>query len=99
MLVEYREVADRLGSPRMYREQLPSNIFVRHVEPSVLPTCQRLGLGVIVWSPLNMGWLAGRYRRAAGMPEDSRAARGFPGVAFTEGDRSPSASSTWSRSW
>jgi aryl-alcohol dehydrogenase (NADP+) len=86
MLMEYRHTADRLGAARMYCEQLPYNIFVRHVEPAVLPTCQRLGLGVIVWSPLNMGWLAGRYRRAAGVPDDSRAARGFPGVAYTEGD-------------
>jgi aryl-alcohol dehydrogenase-like predicted oxidoreductase len=86
MLMEYRHVADRLGTARMYCEQLPYNIFVRHVEPSVLPTCRRLGLGVIVWSPLNMGWLAGRYRRATGLPEDSRAARGFPGVAYADGD-------------
>jgi aryl-alcohol dehydrogenase (NADP+) len=86
MLVEYRHVADRLSSTRMYCEQLPYNIFVRHVEPAVLPTCRRLGLGVIVWSPLNMGWLAGRYRRATAPPDDSRAARGFPGVAYAEGD-------------
>ena len=86
MLVEYRHVADRLSATRMYCEQLPYNIFVRHVEPAVLPTCRRLGLGVIVWSPLNMGWLAGRYRRASGLPEDSRAARGFPGMAYAERD-------------
>jgi len=86
MILEYRHVADRLGTARIYCEQLPYNIFVRHAEPSVLPTCRRFGLGVIVWSPLNMGWLAGRYRRGAAAPDDSRAARGFPGVRFADND-------------
>ncbi|MGE0881124.1 MAG: aldo/keto reductase [Acidimicrobiia bacterium] len=84
MIVEYRHVADRMGTNRMYCEQLPYNVFVRHVEPNVLPTCLRYGLGVIVWSPLNMGWLAGRYRRDAGVPQDSRVARGAPGVSYDE---------------
>jgi aryl-alcohol dehydrogenase-like predicted oxidoreductase len=86
MIVEYRQVADRLGATRMYCEQLPYNIFVRHVEPNTLPTCLRHGIGVIVWSPLNMGWLGGRYRRSSGLPSDSRAARGFPGVTYDEDD-------------
>jgi len=29
----------------------------------VLPTCQKYGMGVIVWSPLAGGWLTGRIRR------------------------------------
>jgi aryl-alcohol dehydrogenase-like predicted oxidoreductase len=29
----------------------------------VLPTCQKYGMGVIVWSPLAGGWLTGRYRK------------------------------------
>jgi aryl-alcohol dehydrogenase-like predicted oxidoreductase len=86
MIAEYRHVADRLASTRMYCEQLPYNIFVRHAEPQALPTCRRYGLGVIAWSPLNMGWLAGRYRRSTGLPEDSRAARGFPGVSYDDDD-------------
>jgi aryl-alcohol dehydrogenase-like predicted oxidoreductase len=41
----------------------------------VLPTCQRYGMGVIVWSPLNGGWLTGRYRKDSPMPEGGRASR------------------------
>src|SRR5438445_786775 len=36
-------------------------------------------MGVIVWSPLAGGWLAGKYRRGEEAPKGSRAAR------FTEG--------------
>ena len=28
----------------------------------VLPACRRRGLGVIVWAPLNGGWLTGKYQ-------------------------------------
>jgi aryl-alcohol dehydrogenase-like predicted oxidoreductase len=40
----------------------------------VLPTCERYGLGVLVWAPLNGGWLSGKYRGGA-PPAGSRAAR------------------------
>jgi len=30
-----------------------------------------MGLGNIVWSPLEGGWLAGKYRRATGNPMDT----------------------------
>lgn len=46
----------------------------RAVESSVMPTCERLGLGLVVWSPLAMGVLTGKYRRAAEVPAGSRAA-------------------------
>ena len=29
----------------------------------MLPTCQKYGMGVIVWSPLAGGWLTGRFRK------------------------------------
>jgi aryl-alcohol dehydrogenase-like predicted oxidoreductase len=32
-------------------------------------------MGVLVWSPLAGGWLAGRYRRGEDAPKDSRAVR------------------------
>ena len=41
----------------------------------MLPTCQRYGMGVIAWSPLNGGWLTGRYRKDAPLPEGGRASR------------------------
>jgi voltage-dependent potassium channel beta subunit len=46
----------------------------RRVEASVLPTSEELGLGNVVWSPLAMGVLTGKYRSVDDLPEGSRAA-------------------------
>jgi aryl-alcohol dehydrogenase-like predicted oxidoreductase len=57
-------------------EQPPYSIFARHVEDELFPVTQRYGMGVIVWSPLAGGWLAGKYRREqSAPPPDSRAVR------------------------
>jgi aryl-alcohol dehydrogenase-like predicted oxidoreductase len=44
-------------------EQPPYSILARGIEADVLPTCARYGIGVIPWSPLNGGWLSGRWRK------------------------------------
>jgi len=75
MIVEAQWVADRRGHVRPRVEQPPYSIFARHIERDVLPTCQRHGMGVMVWGPLNSGWLTGKYRRDAGTPAGSRAER------------------------
>ena len=74
-IVESHWVAERRGLERFRCEQPPYSIFVRHIEADVLPVTQRYGMGVIVWSPLAGGWLAGKYRRGEEAPKDSRAVR------------------------
>ena len=75
-LVESYWVSDRYNLARFECEQPPYSIFVRHIEQDVLPVCQKYGTGVIPWSPLNRGWLAGRYRKGQEIDPQSRAARG-----------------------
>jgi aryl-alcohol dehydrogenase-like predicted oxidoreductase len=77
-IVEAQWVAQRRGRERFVCEQPPYSMLVRGVEADVLPTCGRYGMGVIPWSPLSGGWLSGRYRKGAGRPESTRAAR-LPG--------------------
>jgi aryl-alcohol dehydrogenase-like predicted oxidoreductase len=55
-------------------EQLSYGLFDRRAEQELLPVCRRYGLGVLVWSPLNFGWLSGKYRRGQAIDPDSRAA-------------------------
>ncbi|NUW42983.1 aldo/keto reductase [Nonomuraea rhodomycinica] len=62
-IVEARWVAERRGHVPFRTEQPPYSIFVRGVEKAVLPAAQRYGMGVLTWSPLNSGWLTGRFRR------------------------------------
>ncbi|MFD5068084.1 aldo/keto reductase [Streptomyces sp. NPDC058369] len=74
-IVEGQWTAERRGRERVVAEQPPYSILARGVEREVLPTARRYGLGVLSWSPLAGGWLSGRYRKGAGQPDSSRAAR------------------------
>lgn len=59
----------------------------RRIEARVLPTCERYGLGNVVWSPLAMGILTGKYTDANNPPAGTRAAgayREFMGEYFTQ---------------
>ncbi len=85
-LVESYWVSDRRGLARFVCEQPPYSIFVRSIERDVLPVCERYGTGVIPWSPLNRGWLAGKYRRGRDVDPDSRAGRDDPFIDRPESE-------------
>jgi aryl-alcohol dehydrogenase-like predicted oxidoreductase len=67
---------------RFRTEQPPYSLLTRGVEASVLPICERLGMGVLTWSPLAWGFLSGRYRK--GQPVDL--ATGRPTIDRTRFD-------------
>nr|WP_079055140.1 aldo/keto reductase [Streptomyces neyagawaensis] len=72
-LVEAHHVAERRGLMRLRTEQPPYSILARGIERAVLPTAERLGMGVLTWSPLASGFLSGAYRE--GRPVDLTAGR------------------------
>ncbi len=39
------------------------NLLVRDIEHEIVPSCQDAGMGLLPWSPLAGGWLAGKYKR------------------------------------
>ncbi len=62
------------------------NLLDRETEWELIPICQNEGLGVIPWSPLRGGWLAGKYHRGMSAP--------------VEGTRIKQATEqNWSESW
>jgi aryl-alcohol dehydrogenase-like predicted oxidoreductase len=75
-IVEAQWVAEKRGHVRFTTEQPPYSILVRGIERDVLPVAETYGMGVIPWSPLAGGWLAGKFgegkdnksRRAAMLP-------------------------------
>ncbi|GLY81263.1 aldo/keto reductase [Actinoallomurus iriomotensis] len=71
-IVEAQWVADRRGLQRFRTEQPTYSILNRGIEREVLPTCQRYGMGTLVWSPLAMGLLTGRYRKGRTNPRNAR---------------------------
>ncbi len=48
----------------------------RRIEARVLPVCEEYGLGNVVWSPIAMGILTGKYTDASNPPAGTRAASG-----------------------
>ena len=72
---------------RELKIQLVSNqpqysMLWRIIEAEVVPTCQELGIGQIVWSPLAQGVLTGKYRPGQPPPEGSRATDDKSGAMF-----------------
>lgn len=39
------------------------NLLVREIELEIVPACLDAGIGLLPWSPLGGGWLAGKYQR------------------------------------
>jgi aryl-alcohol dehydrogenase-like predicted oxidoreductase len=74
-VMEALMVSQLRGLARLATEQPPYNLLDRRIENELVPMCQRHGLGIISWSPLAMGLLAGRYADASNPPPGSRAAR------------------------
>jgi aryl-alcohol dehydrogenase-like predicted oxidoreductase len=68
------KVSELKGYARYISKQPPYNLLDRRIENELVPLCQAYGLGLMPWTPLAMGLLAGRYSDANQFPPDSRAA-------------------------
>jgi NDP-hexose 2,3-enoyl reductase len=64
-LAQAQEAAARRHFLGLVSEQCIYNLLTRHVELEVLPAAQRYGIGIIPWSPLHGGALAGALRKLA----------------------------------
>lgn len=64
-LVQAQESAARRHFLGLVSEQCIYNLLTRAVELEVLPAAQRYGIGIIPWSPLHGGALAGAIRKRA----------------------------------
>jgi len=65
-IVEAHWISEKMGLARFRCDQSAYSIFNRSIERFVLPACKRYGMGEITFSPLDGGYLSGRYRK----PED-----------------------------
>ncbi len=64
-IVEAQWTARDRRLARFVTEQPPYSILVRGIEADVLPTARRHGMGILSYSPLDGGWLSGRWRKDA----------------------------------
>lgn len=73
-IVESHWIAERRGTMRFRCEQPGYSIFHRDAERFVLPACRRYGMGAISFSPLDGGFLAGKYQAPADLAGENRIA-------------------------
>jgi aryl-alcohol dehydrogenase-like predicted oxidoreductase len=88
---EWRAEQIRAAVPiaRELKIQLVSNqpqysMLWRVIEAEVVPACEELGIGQIVWSPIAQGVLTGKYRTGQVPPEGSRATDEKSGAMFIQ---------------
>ena len=74
-LAETQLLARYAGYEKICADQLKYNILDRYVEQQVLPVCKKYGIGVNIFSPLEFGWLSGKYHRNEAPPKGSRGER------------------------
>ena len=65
--------------------QTEYSLWARQPEGELLPTVRELGIGFVAYSPLGRGFLTGRFRSAADLPQDERDFRRSQ-PRFTEGN-------------
>lgn len=73
---EAARIADEMGFSRIISNQPQYSMLWRVIEAEVVPTCEELGVGQIVWSPIAQGVLTGKYRPGSPPPSGSRASSG-----------------------
>lgn len=71
------DLADALAIARPTTNQLPYSLLSRAIEFEIVPACKEAGVGVLCYSPLLFGLLAGGYERAEQVPDGRARSRHF----------------------
>ena len=78
------EQADRVARerdlPRFITLQNHYSLLEREIEREVAPACERLGVSILPFFPLESGLLTGKYKRGQPGPEGSRLSGSSPGT-------------------
>jgi aryl-alcohol dehydrogenase-like predicted oxidoreductase len=67
-------VARTQGLTRFVSAQNRYSLLHRHVEKATVPACERFGLGLLPFFPLESGLLTGKYKRGSAAPAGTRMA-------------------------
>ncbi|MFI1990253.1 aldo/keto reductase [Actinoplanes sp. NPDC020271] len=73
-IVAAQWAAERHGGSAFVSLQANYSLIARSIEAEILPVCRSHGIGVLAYSPLGSGVLAGRYRRGDAPEAGSRLA-------------------------
>jgi aryl-alcohol dehydrogenase-like predicted oxidoreductase len=86
-LMEAVWLSDSKGLTRFEAYQPQYSLVVRDIEEELVPACALKGLGIVAWSPLAGGYLAGKYKPGQRMVPGTRSAEdwAFPTRFFHPG--------------
>jgi aryl-alcohol dehydrogenase-like predicted oxidoreductase len=76
-LMESLWLSDTNGWARFDAYQPQYSLVVRDIDEEIVPACQAKGLGLVAWSPLAGGYLAGKYKPGSLKAEGTRSAEGW----------------------
>jgi aryl-alcohol dehydrogenase-like predicted oxidoreductase len=85
---DIEEIDERVrGEARPVSAQNQYSLLRREAEDDLLPTCKRLGIGVLPYFPLASGMLTGKYKRGEPAPEGTRLAERADALTDDKFDR------------
>jgi aryl-alcohol dehydrogenase-like predicted oxidoreductase len=70
-------ISESKGWARFDAYQPQYSLVVRDIDEEIVPACQAKGLGIVVWSPLASGYLAGKYTPGSLNVQGTRSAEGW----------------------
>lgn len=76
--VEAHYIARELGANRFVATQEQYSLLSRKVEEETIPLCQKYGVGLVPFFPLESGVLSGKYKLGEAIPEGTRLASSKP---------------------
>lgn len=76
-LMEALWISASKGWARFDAYQPQYSLVVRDIDEEIVPACQAKGLGIVVWSPLASGYLAGKYTPGSLNVQGTRSAEGW----------------------
>ena len=77
-IVEAATITQMKGWEPLISLQPQYSILARDIEVEIVPVCQRMGMGIIPWSPLGGGMLTGKYKKGEEPSEGTRFAAPGP---------------------
>jgi aryl-alcohol dehydrogenase-like predicted oxidoreductase len=75
------------GYERFVSAQNKYSLLDREVEDELVPACERVGVGILPFFPLEFGLLTGKYKRGQDAPEGTRLAQETSRLEAAEWDR------------
>ena len=76
-LIEALWISDSKGWARFDCYQPQYSLVVRDIDEEIVPACEAKGLGVVAWSPMASGYLAGKYTPGSLKVQGTRSAEGW----------------------